>query len=616
MNVLPSGDIVVAGQYDPDDGSGGERDAGFFLVRMTRAGELVWSWRYAPPEGWNVMGNVKLVVLPDGGFAVVGTWSSEETFPQIFLAYANDSGNLEGQVREIGFFPVTARGLVFSPNGTLLIVGSIQSSIEEDSDRAILYRTSVTNPELLQEYDYRNSDFTSFNRIINRLNGGYLITGNSFCGNNAVLISIKESLRDTVAYCSRNERDDAWRFFTVEGTNGGEFSQRNSQQFTPEPLRSLTPGSFNKFCPKLQVIPAYLPDPICYQTPLRLLDTVLQISPLNSVQRVSIRLGANAGAEEGLVIGNVPNNVTVSGDGTSRLTLEITGNETEITLAPLLSQLSYVNNGIITETISRNIILLAGNQCSFGGQVGPVSFTVAPQNFPFSHLPADTLLCAGQTLDLCGPVQPGLRYAWSTGDTTACTAVSAPGSHTLVRSSPCATDTSTIVVSATDETALLPEQDVELLCLGDSLTVSPLLPPGVSATWTDGFPNLERTLLTSGTYTLQRSNTCGTAPLVLELNTTDCCQLYLPNAFSPNGDGVNDRFRAFINTDHCRLLTDYQLTIYNRWGGLVYEGTAPTDGWDGRVAGRLANPGYFVYTLRYFNGQETVERSGGFTLVR
>ena len=85
-------------------------------------------------------------------------------------------------------------------------------------------------------------------------------------------------------------------------------------------------------------------------------------------------------------------------------------------------------------------------------------------------------------------------------------------------------------------------------------------------------------------------------------------QVFFPNAFSPNGDGINDFFNVFGEDDLQGLSN---LKIFDRWGGMVYEANniTPSDsstGWDGRHAGQLLNNGVYVYVaiLRMEDGQE------------
>jgi gliding motility-associated-like protein len=100
-----------------------------------------------------------------------------------------------------------------------------------------------------------------------------------------------------------------------------------------------------------------------------------------------------------------------------------------------------------------------------------------------------------------------------------------------------------------------------------------------------------------------------------ELGTADCrAKLYLPNAFSPNGDGVNDYFAP--QGKHFELL---ELSVFGRWGGLVYQGNGPDARWDGRGASGKALPsGLYVFKLVYLNallGQQE-EAWGEVSLIR
>jgi len=55
---------------------------------------------------------------------------------------------------------------------------------------------------------------------------------------------------------------------------------------------------------------------------------------------------------------------------------------------------------------------------------------------------------------------------------------------------------------------------------------------------------------------------------------------YVPNAFTPNGDGTNDIFLPVL-TSGIDLTTDYEFSIFNRWGEQVFMTTDPLQGWDG-----------------------------------
>ena len=81
----------------------------------------------------------------------------------------------------------------------------------------------------------------------------------------------------------------------------------------------------------------------------------------------------------------------------------------------------------------------------------------------------------------------------------------------------------------------------------------------------------------------------------------------VPNVFTPNGDGINDSFRIETNN----LCFPMQLSIYNRWGLLIYNQTLPNS-WDGKYKNTLCNEGVYYYVLKGDNFNE----SGSFTLLR
>jgi gliding motility-associated-like protein len=90
--------------------------------------------------------------------------------------------------------------------------------------------------------------------------------------------------------------------------------------------------------------------------------------------------------------------------------------------------------------------------------------------------------------------------------------------------------------------------------------------------------------------------------------------VYVPNAFSPDGDGVNETFGP-IGHD----LYDYELRIFDRWGEVIFETEDPAKEWDGKVNGgdAVAQNGVYVWKLRT-SGRRfgPVEYVGHVTLVK
>ncbi|MCB9081878.1 MAG: gliding motility-associated C-terminal domain-containing protein [Lewinellaceae bacterium] len=75
------------------------------------------------------------------------------------------------------------------------------------------------------------------------------------------------------------------------------------------------------------------------------------------------------------------------------------------------------------------------------------------------------------------------------------------------------------------------------------------------------------------------------------------CQIYIPNAFSPNGDGRNDGFRPFPGVE-CTF-SSYDLKVFDRWGALVFAANNIDQEWDGEYKGEPAPASVYLYVLTY-----------------
>jgi gliding motility-associated-like protein len=113
-------------------------------------------------------------------------------------------------------------------------------------------------------------------------------------------------------------------------------------------------------------------------------------------------------------------------------------------------------------------------------------------------------------------------------------------------------------------------------------------------------------------------NTCGKS----ECSSVDVfvdqeAVITVPNAFSPDGDGLNDVFKAYTPNS----FASYNLYIYDRWGQLIFESEKPEEGWDGKVNNNDAPEGSYVWLLVYqidAKGieKEQLKKQGVVTLVK
>jgi gliding motility-associated-like protein len=124
---------------------------------------------------------------------------------------------------------------------------------------------------------------------------------------------------------------------------------------------------------------------------------------------------------------------------------------------------------------------------------------------------------------------------------------------------------------------------------------------------------------TAGLYNAEVSfeSACGIESLNTEVQIDDCtlipCDIFIPNVFTPNNDNLNERFQIVLAC----IPTDFELTIFNRWGQVVFESEKSTEGWNGGVNGYYAPDGVYAYIVQYKDELGLDQsKSGSFTLLR
>ncbi len=105
---------------------------------------------------------------------------------------------------------------------------------------------------------------------------------------------------------------------------------------------------------------------------------------------------------------------------------------------------------------------------------------------------------------------------------------------------------------------------------------------------------------------------CSASDSIL-INAKPCCEVYFPNAFSPNGDGHNDLFKVITPGNH--KISNFR--VMNRWGQTVFETSNEAVGWDGTMGGKDQPMGTYYYYIKYqcSDGQK-LEQKGELMLLR
>jgi gliding motility-associated-like protein len=120
--------------------------------------------------------------------------------------------------------------------------------------------------------------------------------------------------------------------------------------------------------------------------------------------------------------------------------------------------------------------------------------------------------------------------------------------------------------------------------------------------------------LTTGVYniTITDDNGCYliTDDIYLNDGNKDCIEI--PNAFTPNGDGINDEWII----ENLNVFDQHVVKVFNRWGQQVYEGTHGSQPWDGTLKGKPLPTGSYMYILELNNTEIKKEFVGIVTLIR
>jgi gliding motility-associated-like protein len=214
---------------------------------------------------------------------------------------------------------------------------------------------------------------------------------------------------------------------------------------------------------------------------------------------------------------------------------------------------------------------------------------------------------------------PSYTYSWNGGCTTSsCTGLAAGNYTATVTDANGCTQTATAVITSTGGPTATAASNV-IITQGQSATLT--AGGGGTYLWSNGSTSNPITVSPPVTtiycVTVIDINNCtDTACVTVTIKPIDCSnagELYLPNAFSPNGDGENDELKIYG-----RGLEWMALTIFDRWGNRVFESTDANASWNGHYQGGLLNTGVYVYILKgkcITNGEE-FEQHGNVTLTR
>ena len=211
----------------------------------------------------------------------------------------------------------------------------------------------------------------------------------------------------------------------------------------------------------------------------------------------------------------------------------------------------------------------------------------------------------------------GLRYVAKEGGTFAAIAINDNGCKSSFSEA--------VVLNMVDlpVTPILTIAGTSKFCKDESRVLKVVVPNGLTINWYKNgtlISNYTKDTLRvneAAEYTVKFMNTSGCLSLVSNKVITeigcDATNIYVPDVFSPNGDGINDVVKAI-----CVGITQLKyFKIYNRWGNILFETSDEARGWDGRFRGQLQPADSYIWLVEGIdtNGKE-IRKTGTLNLIK
>jgi len=268
------------------------------------------------------------------------------------------------------------------------------------------------------------------------------------------------------------------------------------------------------------------------------------------------------------------------------------------------------NNSVVL-THAGTYFVVIDNGCI---TVDSIELTVVP--LPPDPLLSDTIVCLGSSATFSpSEFYSEVSYSWWNGSTEPEFTTTEEGTYWLQSWQNGCTRIDTVSLSYYP---ILSENiaydSVITKCEGKSMLIGVALSsPLINIIWENGDTTDYIPISAAGTFSFTVSTPCESKQGTITVTEEQCyCNVYLPNAFTPDGQLVNNVFQVKYD---CPFDT-FELLIFNRWGELIYSSTNPDDYWDGTYIGQPAQDGVYVYKLKYTSAEtQTYKEMAGHVSV-
>ena len=225
----------------------------------------------------------------------------------------------------------------------------------------------------------------------------------------------------------------------------------------------------------------------------------------------------------------------------------------------------------------------------------------------------DKSVCSGSSLII--NAQPGYAsYLWQDGSTNSSYTVTTPGTYRVTVIDACGIISSDDILITLNPkpNGFLPADTS--LCSNQSISITPNK-SFLTYLWNTNAVSTSLNISLPGLYWLEvtDNNTCKGRDSIIVVQKNCLKGLYVPNAFTPDGDTKNDIFRPHLYG----TVKQYSFVIFNRYGQVVFETNDLMKGWDGTIKGKAQNPGVYVWKCVYqIDNQLINSELGSVVLIR
>ncbi len=308
----------------------------------------------------------------------------------------------------------------------------------------------------------------------------------------------------------------------------------------------------------------------------------------------------------------VSNPISCNGDNDGSITANVLGgNGTYFynwNTTPSQSTQSISNLTAGTYTVNVSAIGACGASSSIT-LVEPSAINIQTQLFPET--------CNSTNGSIVATVNGGTNsytYLWSNTESTSTISGLSAGNYSLLinDANGCTANANNIILNNIDVPVNINLGGDTLICPGQLL----ILNPGafVSYQWQDNSISSTYSVIQSGEYFVEVMNSAGCKGSDTVNVVVQCNGVYFPSSFTPNGDGINDGFGPVGDIGSLR---DYSLSVYNRWGQLVFVSSNPFEKWNGTYKGIKQEIGTFIWQTTYRLGGGTLFfKKGAISILR